>query len=145
MKRIALVLILSALAATAASASDSTAVNASRDEHRTRMEKAIEARDYDAWKAESDAWGSKGQASQKVTKDNFETLVKLHEAVKAGRTDEAAALRKELGMGEGKGGMGAGQGQGKCAKHGNGMAGGQGHGKDKGHGGNGGQGCQRNK
>lgn len=138
MKRIALVLILSALAATA---SDSTSVDASRDAHRARMEKAVESRDYDAWKAESEAWGAKGQASQKVTKDNFETFAKLHEAVKAGRTDEAAALRKELGMGEGKGAMGGGQGQGKCAKHGNGMGGGQG----KGHGGNGGQGCQRNK
>ncbi len=130
MKRIAMILILSALAATAATASDSTTVSTPRDEHRARMEKAIEARDYDAWKAERDAWGAKGQAGQKVTKDNFETFVKMHDAVKAGRTDEAAALRKELGLQPGKGGMGAGQG--KCAKHGNGAGGGQGQGNGKG-------------
>lgn len=143
MKRIALILILSALASTAATASDSTSVNAARDDHRAKMEKAVEARDYDAWKAESDAWGSKGQASQKVTKENFETFARLHEAVKAGRTDEAAALRQQLGMQPGNGNMGMGKG--KCAKHGNGAMPGNGHGKGKGHGGMGGQGCQRNK
>lgn len=148
MKRIALVLILSALAATAATASDSTTVTPSRDDHRARMEKAIESRDYEGWKAEREAWGAKGQAGQKVTKENFESFAKMHDAMKAGRTDEAAALRKELGLVEGKG-MGGGQGKGMCAKHGNGMGGGQGQGNGqgagKGHGGKGGQGCQRNK
>lgn len=138
MKRIALVLILSALATTAANAFDSTSVNASRDDHRARMEKAIEARDYDAWKAERESWGAKGQAGQKVTKENFETFAKMHEAMKAGRTDEAAALRQQLGLGQGKGGMGSGNGMGngKGGKHGQGA--GQGQGK-------GGQGCPRNK
>ncbi|MEN9308010.1 MAG: hypothetical protein RL173_1942 [Fibrobacterota bacterium] len=151
MKRIALILVLSALAITTATAADSTAVNVSRDDHRARMEQAIEAGNYDAWKAESDAWGSKGQASQKVTRENFGTLVKLHEAVKAGRTDEATALRQELGMSQGKGGMHQGKNgmagcKGKCAKQGNGMGQGQGKGKGQGgKGGMGGQGCNRNK
>jgi len=140
MKRIALVLILSALAATAANASDSTAVNASRADHRARMEKAIESRDYDAWKAERDSWGAKGQAGQKVTKENFETFAKMHEAMKAGRTDEAAALRQQLGLGKGGMGAGNGMGNGKGGKHGQGAGQGQGMGQ-----GNGGQGCPRNK
>ena len=135
MKRIALALILSALA-TSAFAADSTAVS-SRDAHRARMETAIAAQDYDAWKAERDAWGAKGMAGDKVTRENFGTFVKMHEAMKAGRTDEAAALRQQLGLGQGKG-MGMGNGAGK----GNGQGAGNGKGQGGGHG-NGGQGCKR--
>ncbi len=137
MKRIALILVLSALAANAA---DSTSVASSRTDHRARMEQAISSRDYDAWKAERDSWGAKGQ-SQKVTRENFETFAKMHDAVKAGRTDEAAALRKELGMGQGGmgQGMGNGQGQGKGKGAGRGMGAGNGQGMG------GGQGCQRAK
>jgi len=125
MKRIGLILILSALAANAA---DSTAVGSTRDEHRARMAAAIEARDYDAWKAERDAWGARGQAGQKVTKENFETFARLHEAVKAGRTEDAAALRQQLGLGEGKG-TGNGQCLGKRGgKHGQGAGAGTGKG-----------------
>lgn len=133
MKRIGLVLLLSALAANAA---DSTAVGSTRDDHRARMAKAIEARDYDAWKAERDAWGAKGQAGQKVTRENFESFARLHEAVKAGRTDEAAALRQQLGLGP-RAGMAAGNGMGQGGKRGNGN--GQGAGKGNG------QGCRRNR
>ena len=136
MKRIALILVLSALAANAA---DSTSVAGSRTDHRARMEQAISARDYDAWKAERESWGAKGQAGQKVTRENFETFAKMHDAMKAGRTDEAAALRKELGMGQGRMGQGMGNGQGKGA--GRGMGAGSGNGQGMG----GGQGCQRAK
>lgn len=136
MKRIALILVLSALAANAA---DSTSVAGSRTEHRARMEQAISARDYDAWKAERDAWGAKGQAGQKVTRENFETFAKMHDAMKAGRTDEAAALRKELGLGQGGMGKGMGNGQGKGAGRSMGAGNGASHGMS------GGQDCQRAK
>lgn len=132
MKRIALVLILGSLVAPAAFASDSTAVEAPRADHRARMEKAIEARDYDAWKAERESWGAKGRYGQKVTKANFETFARMHDAMKAGRTDEATALRLELGMGEGRGGMGGGNGMcdGKGGRHG--KSAGQGAGANQG-------------
>ncbi len=144
MKRIALLLIVSAIAARAA---DSTAVGSTRDEHRARMVSAIEARDYDAWKAERDAWGAKGQAGQKVTKENFETFVRLHEAVQAGRTDEAAALRTQLGLGAGAGGMGAGKANCRGGKGGQGGHGGQGKGAmaGSGSGAGTGAGCRRGR
>ena len=107
MKRISLLVLALSLAATAF---DSTATDATRDAHRARIEAAITARDYDAWKAEREAYGARGQASQRVTRENFETFARMNEAVRAGRTDEAAALRNELGLGQGKG---AGMGQGK--------------------------------
>lgn len=139
MKRIALVLILGALAANAA---DSTNVAPSQDEHRARIERAIANRDYQAWKAERESWGAKGRAGDVVTPENFETFAKMHEATKAGRTDEAATLRQQLGLGNGSGkGMkhGAmGQGGGMGAKNGTGAGAGQGKGK-----GRGGQGCKR--
>lgn len=137
MKRIALVLILGALAANAA---DSTSVAPSQDEHRARIERAIADRDYQAWKAERESWGAKGRAGEVVTPENFETFARMHEAMKAGRTDEAATLRQQLGLGNGSGkgmkhgAMGQGQGGGMGAK--NGMGNGQGKGR-------GGQGCKR--
>lgn len=125
MNRIALIL-LSAALATATQAADTTST--SRDDHRARIDAAIAARDYQAWKAEHDAWGGKGRMADKVTPENFETFAKLHEAVKAGRTEEAALLREQLGMprggnggGHARHGGGAGQGQGKGGRHGNGQ------------------------
>ncbi len=141
MKRIALVLILGALAANAA---DSTTVAPSQDEHRARIERAIANRDYQAWKAERESWGAKGRAGDVVTPENFETFAKMHEAAKAGRTEEAATLRQELGLGNRSGkGMkhGAmGQGGGMGPKDGTGAGAGQGKGK-----GRGGQGCKRSE
>lgn len=136
MKRIALVLVLSALAASAA---DSTSVASSRLEHRARMQKAIAARDYDAWKAERDSWGARGQAGQKVTRGNFETFAKMHDAMAAGRTEEATALRKQLGLDPAGMGRAMGDGQGKGARRG--MGAGNGNGRGMG----GGQGCPRAK
>lgn len=154
MKRISLLVIAFALAA---NAFDSTATSndAARDAHRARIEAAITARDYDAWKAEREAYGARGQASQRVTRENFETFARMNEAMREGRTDEAAALRKELGLGQGNG---AGMGQGKGARgermgtgaglgsgKGAGMGAGRGQGKRNGGGmgQGGGAGCRR--
>lgn len=136
MKRIALILVLSALAANAA---DSTSVASSRLEHRARMQNAISARDYDAWKAERDSWGARGLAGQKVTRENFETFARMHDAMVAGRTEEASALRRQLGLDQTRMGRGMGNGQGKGA--GRGMGAGNGNGMGMG----GGQGCPRAK
>lgn len=124
MNRIALILLSAALATQAA---DTTST--ARDAHRARIDAAITARDYQAWKAEHDTWGGKGRMADKVTAENFETFAKLHEAVKAGRTEEVAQLREQLGMTRGghgggqarHGGNGTGAGQGQGARHGNGQ------------------------
>lgn len=137
MNRIALILLAAALATQAA---DTTTT--ARDDHRARIDAAIAARDYQAWKAERDAWGAKGRMADKVTAENFETFAKLHEAMKAGRTEEAAQLREQLGISR------AGRGDGQARKGGNGTGDGQGMGGGKGKGrhGNGqgtGGGCAR--
>jgi hypothetical protein len=152
MKKLILILAIFVMSAFAADTTGTV------DAHRQKIDAAVAARDYDAWKAEHDAY-AKGNGGAKVTRENFETFAKMHEAQSAGRTDEAAALRTELGMGQGKGaGKGQGQGQGKGAGKGQGQgqgmqgcqksagtqcAKGQGGGAGKGNGGGKGQGCQR--
>lgn len=136
MKNLILFLTLSVISAHAA---DSTGTV---DAHRQRIDAAVAARDYDAWKAEHDAF-SQGKGGMKVTRENFETYAKMREAQAAGRTDEAQALRSQLGMGQGS--QGKGQGMKGCRK----AAGapctkGQGGSAVKGNGnGHKGQGCQR--
>jgi len=141
MKHLTWILMLAALSVRAA---DTTAVP-DRDAHRARIEAAITAGDYQAWKAEHDAWGGKGQAGDKVTAENFATFAKMHQAMKAGDTAEAARLRAELGLPAGKGARGEGMG---CARKGAGggdgagckRGQGAGQGGGKGHGG-----CGRNR
>lgn len=140
MKKLLLLLSLSVATAFAAPVD-----SASMAAHQAKIDAAVTARDYDAWKAEHDAF-SQGKGGAKVTRENFETFAKMREAQAAGRTEEAQMLRTELGMGQGQGqGMkGAGQGKGQCAKVGQASAGcakGQGM---KGAGqGKGGAGCRR--
>lgn len=142
MKKLLLLLSLSVATAFAAPVD-----SASMAAHQAKIDAAVTARDYDAWKAEHDAF-SQGKGGAKVTRENFETFAKMREAQAAGRTEEAQTLRTELGMGQGQGkgqGMkGAGQGKGQCAKAGQASAGcakGQGM---KGAGqGKGGAGCRR--
>ncbi len=137
MKHLTWILMLAALSANAA---DTTAVS-DRDAHRARIESAISARDYQAWKAEHDAWGGKGRAGDKVTAENFTTYAQMHEAMKAGNTAEADRLRTELGLPAGKGPRGEGMGharKGAGNGEGKGCKGGQGGGQGKGHGGKGG-------
>lgn len=140
MKKFLLLLTISVATAFAAPVDSATMAA-----HQAKIDAAVSARDYDAWKAEHDAF-SQGKGGAKVTRENFETFAKMREAQAAGRTEEAQTLRTELGMGQGKGqGMkGAGQGKGQCAKAGQASAGcakGQGM---KGAGqGKGGAGCRR--
>lgn len=63
------------------------------------VEAALEAGDYDAWKA---LMGDRGPA-QVVTEENFSTFVDLHNAMEAGDTAKAEELRAELGLGAGAG------------------------------------------
>ncbi len=134
MKKLILLLTLSVISAHAA---DSTGTV---DAHRQKIDAAVAARDYDAWKAEHDAF-SQGKGGMKVTRENFETYAKMREAQAAGRTDEVKVLRTQLGMGNGQGSQGKGQGMKGCQKSAGALCTkGQGAGKGNGHKG---QGCQR--
>ena len=139
MKKLLLVLTLSVMSAHAADSA------ATYDAHRQKVDAAIAAGDYDAWKVEHDAY-SNGKGGAKITRENFATFAKMHQAQAAGRTEEAAALKTELGIGQGAG-KGKGQAMQGCQKvAGTQCAKGQGMGKGAGKGsGNGqkGQGCQR--
>jgi len=132
MKKLLVLLSLSVATAFAAPADSASLAN-----HHAKIDAAVAARDYDAWKAEHDAF-SQGKGGATITRENFETYAKMREAQAAGRIEEAQALRTQLGMGKGHG-MRAGQGNAQCAKgqamKGSGNAG-QGQGKH-------GAGCRR--
>lgn len=126
MKKLIIALALAAVASfaqTAAPANTTDAVSA----HRTKIEQAITARDYNAWKAEHDAWNANdSRLNGKVTAENFSKFAQMYEARKSGDMATAQKLRAELGI-ESKGrGQGKGQGQGM------GQAKGQGQGAGKG-------------
>ncbi len=76
-------------------------------ERHEAMTKAFENNDYNAWKAQM---GSRG-ATQKVTEQNFEQFSQMHKLMLEGKTDEAAKIRQELGMGNNRGGKGMMTGQ----------------------------------
>jgi hypothetical protein len=66
------------------------------EERHTAMEKAFESKDYNAWKT---LMAGKGRATQVVTAQNFAKFAEAHELAEAGKTQEAAAIRAELGLG----------------------------------------------
>lgn len=65
-------------------------------ERHEAMEKALENKDYDAWK---NLMQGKGRVTQVVNKDNFEKFAEAHELMEQGKTDEAQKIRQELGLG----------------------------------------------
>ncbi|MEA3323142.1 MAG: hypothetical protein U9Q12_02875 [Patescibacteria group bacterium] len=83
------------------------------EERHTTMTQAFDSGDYNAWKEQMDG---RGRVTEVVTADNFEQFKKAHQLALEGKTDEANALREELGLrtsnGE-KGGHGHGKGEGK--------------------------------
>jgi hypothetical protein len=76
-------------------------------ERHTAMEKAFENNDYAAWK---NLMGDKG-ATRVVTQENFAKFSEMHKLMVAGKTDEANAIRTELGLGQGNGKGHRGQNQ----------------------------------
>jgi hypothetical protein len=72
------------------------------------MEKAFENGDYNAWKTLMDGKG----AIRIVNAENFNRFAEAHKLTLEGKTDEAKAIRAELGLGQ-KNGEGNGFGQGK--------------------------------
>lgn len=65
-------------------------------ERHEEMEKALENKDYQAWKK---LMAGKGRATQIVNEKNFAQFVKAHELAEQGKTVEAQKIRQELGLG----------------------------------------------
>jgi len=80
-------------------------------ERHEQMLKAFESNNYAAWKAQM---GDRG-AARKVTEQNFARFSEMHKLMLEGKTDEANAIRTELGLGQkngqGRGMMGNQRGQ----------------------------------
>ncbi len=64
-------------------------------EKREAMHEALENRDYNTWQELVE-----GQPiANKITEENFDTFVELHEAMEAGEWEKANELRQTLGLG----------------------------------------------
>lgn len=85
--------------------------NYTEDRH-DAMENAFETNDYSAWKA---LMPGRGRVTEVITADNFSRFAKAHELAEQGRTEEASAIRTELGLGQ-QNGSGRGQGTG-CGRN----------------------------
>ncbi len=70
------------------------------EERHEAMTKAFETNDYEAWKA---LMQGRGRVMQVVNKDNFAKFAQAHRLALQGKTDEANAIRQELGLGTGNG------------------------------------------
>lgn len=79
-------------------------------ERHQAMTQALAESDYEAWKA---LMNGKGVANR-INRENFARFAQAHALALQGRTDEAAAIRAQLGLGQHNGsGMGQGNGQGR--------------------------------
>jgi hypothetical protein len=82
---------------------------------REAIDQALASGDYEAWKALVE----KPRISDYITKDNFSRFVEMHNLMQAGKTEEAEAIRTELGLPERPAGMGRMMGKGRgCAQGG---------------------------
>ena len=73
--------------------------NYSPERHAT-MEKALENKDYEAWK---NLMQNRGKVTQIINKSNFARFAEAHKLAKDGKLDEARQIRTELGLGLGLG------------------------------------------
>lgn len=78
-------------------------------ERHAKMEEAFNSNDYQAWK---DLMQGRGRVSEIINENNFARFAEMHKLMKAGDTQKADEIRKELGLGQGKM-MGKGNGQGR--------------------------------
>jgi len=82
------------------------------EERHEEMTKAFENNDYNAWKEQM---GGRGRVSQVINEENFARFAEAHRLALEGKTEEAAKIRQELGLGLQNGsGKGMGQGFGGC-------------------------------
>ena len=64
-------------------------------EKQTEMKQAINSVNYESWKK---LMSGKGRVSQVVNKDNFAKFAQAYKLAEQGKTAEADAIRKELGL-----------------------------------------------
>ena len=65
-------------------------------ERHAEMLKALESKDYTAWK---NLMQNRGNVSKVVTEANFAKFVEAHNLALQGKTAEAQKIRKEIGLG----------------------------------------------
>lgn len=80
-------------------------------ERHVAMEKALENKDYNAWK---ELMQGRGRVTQIVNQENFAKFAEAHELMDQGKLSEAKQIRSELGLGLGQGG---GRGMGAHMNH----------------------------
>ena len=76
-------------------------------ERHEAMTQAFDNKDYDAWK---ELVQGRGRVTQVVNEGNFNRFAEMHKLRLEGKTEEANAIRAELGLGL-QNGSGQGQGQ----------------------------------
>lgn len=83
-------------------------------ERHTAMEKAFEAKDYNAWKK---LMAGRGRVTKVVNAQNFAKFAEAHKLAEQGKTIEANKIRAELGLGLHTGnGTGQGMGYGRMSR-----------------------------
>lgn len=78
------------------------------------VETAIESGDYATW---SELVSGNGRMKEVITEENFAQFAEAHRLTLEGKTDEAAAIRAELGLGL-RNGQGNGNGSGQGSQNG---------------------------
>ncbi|HNU76360.1 MAG TPA: hypothetical protein PKL88_01430 [bacterium] len=82
------------------------------EERHEEMTKAFENNDYNAWK---NLMSGRGRVLQVINEENFARFAEARRLALEGKTEEAAKIRQELGLGLQNGsGKGMGQGLGGC-------------------------------
>jgi hypothetical protein len=82
------------------------------EERHEEMTKAFENNDFNTWKEQM---GGRGRVSQVINEENFSRFAEAHRLALEGKTEEAAKIREELGLGLQNGsGKGMSQGFGGC-------------------------------
>jgi len=81
------------------------------EERETAMEKVMRERDYEGWKTLMTEDGRTPGVLRKVdSQEEFNQFAQAYELGKAGKTEEANAIRSELGLGNGGGNRGQNRG-----------------------------------
>ena len=87
------------------------------EEKEAEMEKIMESKDYDAWVKLMTQDGRTPGVVNKISKEDFPAFVQAHQLADEGKTEEANAIRQELGLGQGER-NGNGQGNGSVLRDG---------------------------
>lgn len=92
------------------------------EEREADMEKVMEQKDYDGWKELMTEDGRTPGVLNKVdSQEDFNKFAEAYELAHEGKTEEANAIRSELGLGNGQGGGGQGKGGNFVDANGNGV------------------------